>query len=50
MKTVLAFSGSNSSSSINKQLVSYAGSLLSDVHLTILDLNDFEMPIYSTDR
>lgn len=50
MKSILAFAGSNSSSSINKQLVSYAGSLLTDVNLTILDLNDFEMPIYSTDR
>lgn len=50
MKNVISIAGSNSSKSINKQLVSYAGSLLVGVEVTTLDLNDFEMPIYSSDR
>ena len=50
MKPIIALAGSNSSSSINKQLVSYAGSLIEGVDVGILDLNDFEMPIYSSDR
>lgn len=49
MKNVLVFAGSNSSTSINKQLATYAASLLEDVNLDILDLNDYEMPIYSID-
>ena len=50
MKHIIAFAGSNSSTSINKQLVTYASQLVHDVKVTILDLNDFEMPIYSFDR
>jgi len=52
---VLAFAASNSRQSINKQLVSYAGNILKgglieNVELEIIDLNDFEMPIFSVDR
>lgn len=48
---VLAFAGSNSSRSINRQLVKFAVSRLNDgVEVELLDLNDFEMPIYSADR
>ena len=50
MKKILVFAGSNSSTSINKKLVTYAASLLDNVKSHILDLNDFEMPIYSSDR
>lgn len=49
MKNILAFAGSNSSDSINKQLATYAASLVEDVKTTILDLNDFDLPIYSKD-
>merc|ERR1712176_681095 len=42
--------GSNSSVSINKQLLAYAASQLDDVELIAVDLNDYEMPIYSADR
>ena len=35
--------------SINKQFASYAASLISDADSIIIDLNDFEMPIYSID-
>lgn len=49
MKKILVFAGSNSSDSINKQLATYASSLIKDVQVTILDLNDFELPIFSKD-
>ncbi len=47
---IVAFAGSNSKNSINKQLVTFVGSYFKDDVVTILDLNDFEMPIYSADR
>ncbi|PHR69239.1 MAG: NADPH-dependent FMN reductase [Lutibacter sp.] len=50
MKNVIAFAGSNSKISINKQLAVYTSGLLKDVEVTILDLNDFELPIYGIDH
>lgn len=52
---VLAFAASNSRSSINRVLVKYAidrlrAEFLPDAQHDILDLNDFEMPIFSIDR
>ena len=47
MKNIIAFAGSNSENSINKQLATYAASLVDGVDVTILDLNDFELPMYS---
>ncbi|SHF12211.1 NAD(P)H-dependent FMN reductase [Litoreibacter ascidiaceicola] len=52
---ILAFAASNSRSSINKRLVTHATEVFqSDVaphaEIEILDLNDFEIPIYSADR
>ncbi|MDB2462749.1 NAD(P)H-dependent oxidoreductase [Algibacter sp.] len=49
MKNILAFAGSNSKTSINKQLAEFAASLVENVETTVLDLNDFELPIYSVD-
>lgn len=49
MKNILAFAGSNSSDSINKQLATYASTLVEHAKTTILDLNDFDLPIYSKD-
>lgn len=49
MKNILAFAGSNSSNSINKQLAIYAAGLVKSSKVTVLDLNDFELPIYSKD-
>ncbi|MFD2165872.1 NADPH-dependent FMN reductase [Thalassotalea euphylliae] len=46
---VLAFSASNSRKSINKLLVTYASSLLEHYTVEVLDINDYEMPIYSSD-
>jgi NAD(P)H-dependent FMN reductase len=50
MKTILAFGASNSVHSINKKLASYTASLLEGYAIDFIDLNDFEMPIYSIDR
>jgi chromate reductase len=47
---VLAFAASNSKKSINQQLVRYAASLLTDADTEILDINDYEMPLFSIDR
>lgn len=49
MKNIIAFAGSNSKNSINKQLVTYASSLLKEVDISVLDLNDFELPLYGID-
>jgi hypothetical protein len=48
-KKILAFGASNSRSSINKRLAGYTASLLGDIEIHLLDLNDFEIPIYSID-
>ncbi|MBL1294072.1 MAG: NAD(P)H-dependent oxidoreductase [Thiotrichales bacterium] len=47
---IVAFAASSSSKSINKKLVTYAVNLLDDVSVEILDLNDYELPIFSEDR
>lgn len=47
MKHIIAFAGSDSKTSINKQLSNYAASLVEGVEVTVLDLNDFELPLYS---
>ncbi len=43
---ILAVAGSNSETSINRQLVSYATTLFENTEVEIVDMNDFEMPIY----
>ncbi len=47
---IIAFAGSNSSRSINKKLVTYAAELFQNSDTEILDLNDYEIPLYSMDR
>lgn len=49
MKNIIAFAGSNSKQSINKQLASYAASLVDNVKTEVLDLNDYNLPHYSVD-
>ncbi len=49
MKKIITLGGSNSKSSINKQLAEYVGSTVSNVELRPIDLNEFEMPMYSID-
>ncbi len=47
MKNIIAFAGSDSKTSINKQLAGYAASLVEGAEVTALDLNDFDLPLYS---
>lgn len=49
MKNIIAFAGSNSKNSINKDLVTYASTLVDNVEVNILDINDFELPLYGID-
>ena len=49
MKNIIAFAGSNSKKSINKQLASYAASLVDNAKTEVLDLNDYNLPQYSVD-
>jgi NAD(P)H-dependent FMN reductase len=49
-KNIVAFGASSSKHSINKQLASWAASQLDDVEVNLLDLNDYEMPIFSMDK
>lgn len=49
MKNIVVFGASNSINSINKKLAKYAGGLVKDANISVLDLNDYVMPIYSED-
>ncbi|OKY25139.1 MULTISPECIES: NADPH-dependent FMN reductase [Thalassotalea] len=49
MKKVLAFSGSNHSQSINQTLVTLAAEKFTSHEVTIIDLNEYEMPLYGLD-
>lgn len=47
---ILAFAGSTSSQSINRQLARHAASLVSEAEVTDLDLRQFKLPIFSVDE
>ena len=49
-KTILALGASSSKASINKQFATYTAQQIEGAEIKILDLNDFEMPIYCIDR
>lgn len=49
-KTIVAFGASNSKNSINKKLANFAANQVADAKVNLLDLNDFEMPIYGIDK
>lgn len=49
-KKILAFAGSTSSTSINKQLVEYTCTLLKSVDVEIIDINDFTADLFSVDE
>lgn len=49
MKNIVTIGGSSSKNSINKILAEYVGGLVKNVELTKVDLNDFEMPLFSVD-
>lgn len=47
---IVAFAGSNSSTSINKKLVAHTLTHFGECTVNLLDLNDFPMPVYSSDE
>ena len=52
---ILSLAASNSRQSINRQLVKFAGEMYNteidpSAEIELIDLNDYEMPIYSIDR
>ncbi len=47
---ILAFSASSNKNSINKKLATYAANLAENAEIDIIDINDYEMPIFSEDR
>ena len=49
-RRVIAFAASSSRRSINKMLVTHACSFFENVEVEILDLNDYELPLFSVDR
>jgi NAD(P)H-dependent FMN reductase len=47
---VLAFAATSSSQSINRKLVNYAANQLENAETELLDINDYELPLFSEDR
>lgn len=47
---ILAFAASSSSKSINQQLASFAASLVEQGEVELLDINEYEMPLFSQDK
>lgn len=50
MKKIIAFGASSSKNSINKQLANYVANQFQNANIDLLDLNDYEMPLYSVDK
>lgn len=50
MKKIIAFGASSSKNSINKQLATYTANQFENSTVEVLDLNAYEMPIYSVDN
>lgn len=46
---IIAFGASPSINSINKKLATYAATLFENAEVEVLDLNDYQMPIFSVD-
>ena len=49
-KKIIAFGASSSKNSINKKLATYTANLFENTAVEMLDLNDYEMPLYSVDK
>lgn len=47
---ILGFGASNSTKSINRQLVHAAMRFVKEAQTEVIDLNDYEMPLYSPER
>ena len=50
MCKILAFGASSSNNSMNKKLASFVANKIAPQEAILIDLNDYEMPIYSIDR
>ena len=50
MRKIIAFAGSSSKTSINKQLATFAANQFENASVEVLDLNDYEMPVFSVDK
>ena len=46
---VVAFGASTSKQSINKQLATYVANLVEGAHVEVLDLNKYQLPLFSQD-
>ncbi|CAM3587166.1 NADPH-dependent FMN reductase [Vibrio aquimaris] len=47
---IVAFGASTSSTSINKTLAGYAANLVSGAEVKVLNLNDYDVPLFSEDK
>lgn len=47
---ILAFAGSTSSTSINRELVKFVLKSFKNEEINLIDLNDYDMPVFSVDR
>lgn len=50
MKHIITLGGSISKNSINRKLAAHAGTLVKEVEVENLDLNDYDMPLFSVDK
>ncbi|MDG1329789.1 MAG: NAD(P)H-dependent oxidoreductase [Flavobacteriaceae bacterium] len=49
MKKIIALGASNSKNSINKTLAIYAAKQIENTEILVIDLNDFDIPLYGID-
>jgi len=49
MKNIIALGGSNSKNSINKTFATYVANQIVGTQVTVVDLNDFDLPFYGID-
>jgi len=47
---IIAFGATTSKKSINKSLATFASSLIAEARVEILDLNEYELPLFSEDK
>jgi chromate reductase, NAD(P)H dehydrogenase (quinone) len=50
MKSIIALGASNSKNSINQALASYTAHQVKDAFVQVIDLNNYELPLYSVDQ
>lgn len=49
-KKIIAFGASSSKNSINKKLATYTTQFFENASVEVLDLNDYQMPVFSVDK